>query len=25
MAHDPRDNTAAYLANWLAVLKNVSA
>jgi antirestriction protein ArdC len=20
--HDPRDNTAAYLANWLAVLKN---
>ncbi|RWD39512.1 zincin-like metallopeptidase domain-containing protein, partial [Mesorhizobium sp.] len=22
VAHDPRDNTAAYLANWLAVLKN---
>jgi antirestriction protein ArdC len=20
--HDPRDNTAAYLANWLTVLKN---
>jgi antirestriction protein ArdC len=22
VAHDPRDNTAAYLASWLAVLKN---
>lgn len=22
VAHDPRDNTAAYLGNWLAVLKN---
>jgi hypothetical protein len=22
VAHNPRDNTAAYLANWLAVLKN---
>lgn len=21
MAHDPRDNTAAYIANWLTVLK----
>jgi antirestriction protein ArdC len=22
VAHDPRDNTAAYPASWLAVLKN---